>query len=860
MQRPLVLRAAALACACLVALAAAPAAEPKAAPADLLFEYAEGLYRDGLYTLAVPEWRKFLKLYPTHPRLSTAHFDLAECLYALKNYKAALPVFERAARDAKLPQHPVALYRIGDCRFRLGDTKGAIEPLTQFLATKLLSPDHRTFVVHARYTLARAHFAHRHLQQALALFNEVLADPSPDNTYKAYVLLPIGDCLAALGKPDDALTRYRDLETYLVAAIKQRKKDDPAAKSQRKLLGDLRTKIAGLLLSQKKYPEALAAFGLLADEGPFAQEIVYGKAQCLFYLQRYQQALVPALAYLKRFPKGQNTLDALYIAGECYYQTGRSPEAERYLGDFLARDTAGKHPAREAAAFGRAAAAYQQGKPHAKAAAAAADFFLTHFPQGSRAPHIHYFRAEAAFWLTHYDPALQHYAKVPVNSPYAQEATYKVAVCLDLLNRHEPAAVAYDAYLARYLDKAKHHQTALERSARLWGQLHRYAKAAERYGQFAERYAKAEPATAEEFLYRKGACEFETKQYDRMFRTFSAYYKLHPDGKHKGDVLYFLAWYHSEEKHDYERAAPLFELCADIPGSYRVRARYLLAHTHNRIGKKRLEQKNKKEADAHFAVAAGIFLDLMTKAPQTLVGPAEYVWTAQVFREQRRFAQAIAAYEALIARYPNEASPTVVYWLGELAAKLEPPDNARAEKYFARFFQSHKEHPYFIWAAFGLAETLKRAGKNTQAWDYYQKVEQLAPQVIQHQAKRDALTLQCRLQMGRMAFDDKRYEYARDHLLRVGYLAAGAAAAEALYKAGKAMWLLHDHEAAIAVWQRLSRNHPKAAWTRQLTEELPKLGLRPGKEPNTLEPMPTPTEESKKPEPTSKPDKEPKTR
>ncbi len=827
-----------LAVVCVALAAPCLAGAAQEAPADLLFEYAEGLYRDNLHKLAVPELTRFLKTYAKDPRASRAWFYLGECHYALKDFRAGLPAFEAAARDPKLPQLPVALYRVGDCRFRLGAVAQAVEPLERFLATRLLTPDHRRFIVHAKYALARACFHERRFRDALRLYQEVLTDPSPDNSYKAHVLRPIGDCQLALGEGDKALASYRQLESYLEAALKQKKPDDPSAAAQRKFLNDLRVRTAGLLLKQRQYAEALARFGLVDDAGAHAEEIVYGRAQCLYYLARYREALVPALAYLKRFGAGTRTLDALYIAGEAYYHTSRYPEAERYFGDLLARDEARKHPAREAASFGRAYAAYQQGEPHAKAIAAAADAFIAEFPKAARLAHAHYFRAEAAYWLQRYDRAVEHYTQVPADNPHAEEATYKVAVCLDLLKQRERAAAAYDAYLARYLDKGGHYREALERAGELWGRLKQYDKAAERYGAFAKRFAKADPKKAEEFLYRKGACEFETRQYDRMYATFRSYFETYPEGRHKGDVLYFLAWYHSERKQQHEIAAQLFELAANIPGLYQVRARYQLAHTHNRIAKLRLQARKKDEAATHFATAAGIFLDLMGKHPDQLAGPKEYVWTAEVFREQGKPAQAIAAYEALIARYPKEASAPVVYWLGQLALGLEEPDHPRAERYFRRFTDEFKQHPYYIWAALGLAEALKGAGKTDEAWEWYQKVEKLAAHVITDAARRDSLVLKCQLQLGRMAFDARRWEFARRYFLRVGYLATDDEAAEALYRAGTATFHLKDPDAAIAIWQRLLRVHPKSPWTATLVKGLAQFRMRLADDAKTIEPVP----------------------
>ena len=804
-------------------------------PADLQFDYADGLYRDGLHKLAIAELTKFLKLYPKDPRASLVRFELGDCHYLTGDYKAALPHLEAAAKDLGLSARPLALYRAGDCRYRLGDTKGAIAPLRQFLAAKLVSPEHRRFVVHARYTLACAEFAQKNFVEALHLFNQVLVDTSPENTYKPYVLLPIGDCQSALGKPEQALASYRQLEKFLVAALRQKPKT-PEAKPRKELLERVRAKIAALLLTAKKYDETLAVLGLLSTEGPYAAQVLYGRAQALFFLGRYREALVPALDYLKRFPKGEFVPSALFFAGQSSYETGQFAEAESHFARLLSLDSAKKFPAREAAAFGRVAAAYRQGQAHAEAAVAAADAFLKEFPKSAHGGDVAFFRAEANFWLKRYEPAAADYRRVPLANPQAERAAYQVAVCLDSLGRHREAAEAYDAYLTRYPNGANH-RAALERSARLWGQLKDYTKTAERCGQFVERYAKADPKTAAEFLYRKGACEFETGRYDQMFQTFQRYFKDFKEGSHKGDVLYFLAWYYGEHKKQYEAAIPLYELCGNMPGRYALRARVLLAHTYHRLGKQRLAEKKQDEANALFGKAAEAFLALIREHPELLSGPNEYLWTAATFRELGRKAEAIAAYEALIKRFPKQATPEVIYTLGDLYLNPPEPNYARAEACFRDFLERFPDHKYVIWAKFGLAETLKGSGKTKEAWELYQQVEQLAPHVLDNPSVRDGLVLRAQLQMGRMAFEDKNWEFARRYLLRIGYLAGGQEGAEALYKAGVASLQLKMRKPAATVWARLLRLYPKSSWAARLRKEAPQLGFRIAPDGKSIEPL-----------------------
>jgi len=820
----------------LLLLLGAVGAEGGETPADLQFDFAEGLYRDNLTKQAIVEFEKFLKLYPKDPRASLARFELGECHYKEKRYEAALPAFEAAVKDEKLTQRTVALFRIGDIRFRLKDMAGAVPPLRAFLAADLANPDHRRFIVHARYALAQAEFAQKRFAEALPLFEQVLADPAPENTYKGYVLLPIADCLLVLGKVDDALGRYREMEAYLEAAIKA-KPDGPDAKNHADMLARVRTQLASLLLGQKKLEEALAVLGKVDAAGPQGEAVVSRRAQALFALQRYQEALVPALDYLKRFPQGDQLLSSLYIAGECCYRTDRFAEAEGHFAALLAADKTGKDPNREGAAFYRAASAYRQGAQRARETAAAAEAFLKEFPKSTLAPDAVYFGAEAAFWLGAHADALERYRKVPAAFAHAEKVSHQIAVCLDLLKRHDEAAGAYEDYLKRF-PNGQNVQSALDRAARLRGQLNQFAKAIEHYGEFFKRFGNADPKTAEDFLYRKGACEYELKQYDAMAATFDLYFNRFPKGEHKGDVLYFLAWYYGEVKKNYERAVPLYELCGGIPGAYQKRARRLLAHTYVKLGKARLAAKQQKEADELFAKAANAFLLLIREAPDVLVDAPEYLWTAEVFREQRKPAEAIEAFEALLKRFPAETTPYIIYWLGELASNLPKPDYERAKRYFKDFVDKFPTHELLVWAKFGLAEALKASGDSDGAWQYYPQVEQLAPNAIGNPEVRDGLILKCMLQMGRMASDKKNWEFAQKYMLRVAMLAAGEDAAEARYWAGVAAFHLGDLDAAVAVWNRLIQLFPKSPWTERLLKELDQYKLRLARDGKSLERKP----------------------
>ena len=222
-----------------------------------------------------------------------------------------------------------------------------------------------------------------------------------------------------------------------------------------------------------------------------------------------------------------------------------------------------------------------------------------------------------------------------------------------------------------------------------------------------------------------------------------------------------------------------------------------------------------------------------------LADAQEYLWTAEVFREGRRAAEAVEAFEALVKRFPAEATSYVIYWLGELSFNLPKPDFERSKKYFKDFIDKFPpHHELYIWAKFGLAETLKAVGDNDGAWQYYQQVEELAPNAIGNPTTRDGLMLKCQLQMGRMAFDQKNWEFAQKYLLRIAMLAGGEEAAEARYRAGIAAFHLGDVDAAIATWNGLLKAFPDSPWRALLVKELDQYKLRLSPDGKSLEKRP----------------------
>jgi tetratricopeptide (TPR) repeat protein len=335
-----------------------------------------------------------------------------------------------------------------------------------------------------------------------------------------------------------------------------------------------------------------------------------------------------------------------------------------------------------------------------------------------------------------------------------------------------------------------------------------------------------------------------------MFQTFQTYFSRYRAGRHVGNVLYFMAWYHAEKQQQYERAAILYEQCTKTPGDYRATALYHLAHLYHRLSTTAAADGRKDDATAYLTKAAEAFLSLIRKAPGQLTDPQEYRWTGDTFLKLRRHAESIEAYEALLAlgtkpdtsrdermrRFIREGgSPNIIYWLGKLHLESKTPDPEAAIAYFTFFDTNLKDHEYFIWAKLGLAEALKAAGRHDDASLCYQRVESLAPHVLKDPDVRDGLVLRCQLQLGRMFYEDKKDDHALKYLLRVGMLAEGAEGGEALYMAAHAAHRSRDPESTLGIAQRLVREQPDSTWGKRLLAELPDLGLRLSDDGKTLE-------------------------
>jgi TolA-binding protein len=313
----------------------APAAAPQAVdPAAKQLLAADGLLQRNLFKLAADAYEQFLHDYPQNAQITAGRYGLAICRYRLGQFDAAEPLLRQVLADAqfgqadqvlallgycelstknygdaighfdqlieKFPQSPQAdparLYR-AQALYLAGEPKEAAAACQAYLQTHTKGPDAGT----ALYFLALSDRALDQSDPALAALDRLTHD-FPDSPYQFDAALLSGQTLAAQGKNDAALERYRQLlaiapearkadahYTLGVALFRARKLDEAAKELSAAANDSADTTCAtpaklqlGLVdLASGHVADARAIFNAIATpDSAQADEAKYGLAQC----------------------------------------------------------------------------------------------------------------------------------------------------------------------------------------------------------------------------------------------------------------------------------------------------------------------------------------------------------------------------------------------------------------------------------------------------------------------------------------------------------------------------------------------------------------------------------------------------
>jgi TolA-binding protein len=245
-----------------------------------------------------------------------AALELADIHFAAKRFQDAAsllhPALERATGDQSSRDQKIAAqirFRLGICEFELGHFDVALQLLDVFLAdspTKNLTASALYYAGEAAFRLGKFESASKH-------FALVTTDHSKDSTC-ASSLLRLGESLAQL-------QRWMASEEAFAAYLKRFAEENAWFQAQFGL--------AWAQENQGRFADAIASYSKLVDKhkGPTAARAQFQIGECHFAQKHYDEALKELLKVDILYDYPEWSAAALYEAGRCFEQLGKTVEA-----------------------------------------------------------------------------------------------------------------------------------------------------------------------------------------------------------------------------------------------------------------------------------------------------------------------------------------------------------------------------------------------------------------------------------------------------------------------------------------------------------------------------------------------------
>ena len=847
-----------------------PRPEPDPA-ATLQFELAQKLRTEKLLKTATAEYAKFLQQYPKDPRRPAGLFWLADCHFQLAHFaKAAIP-YDAFCRDYPAEkQIPWALLNLGRCLIHTEQYPEAIAALERL--EKLPPPEE--LAAHTAFYLGEALCKKGSYAEARKRFDAVVEMPTADAAYRSLAMFWGGDIRQRARQFQEAIQVYgRHLNEFPGLPLN----------------ADVRLRLGECHQQLKQFDKAAAFFALIEKDKRFAARALYNRAQSLYQLKKYAEAIVPAERLLATVPNDANSQNTLLLLGRCRFELKQYEQAARMFQGLV--ETFPKAPAAQNALLRTCLCYYNLGEKFNPQRMKACQDYLARYPGSSEAGEVRYLLGDVCAAVGRLDTALANFQAVPKESQYYSQARFRTALTQHQLRNLPAAGAAYDALVAE-LPKHPRADFAMEQSVL----IHYYlAGAAKTAGQRTELYAGTEQRAASflsryathgkagEVLFIKGQSQRMQSKYDEMAASFGQYVQLEKAPK-AATATFWIAQNHQRQgdrarllaqaridQHKTAEARKLLEqssACHDrAVAAYRKvigqavpeagEARFRLAQSYYATGAARASSAQylaadgaqaeaataQKLSDACLDAAAETYAQVIAKTPDLVKDDRTYRWTASRFRARSKPDRAIETYSGLLERWPKTASrDSVLCQLGLLHAELAKPDWAASLRYYdqllAEYAATAQADPgrpgKFEWPArFGRALALKNTGKTDEA-------ARLFEDVIGGVPPGDELNVRSTIELGECHFLKaqalhaggdragalKKYAEALSLFVKIGMLYEDPEfTPRSLYWSGRCTVARNDLDEATRLWRRLLARYPQSPWAAKARAELKQRGI-----------------------------------
>ena len=423
-----------------------PASENTESPAQRQINYANALFGRKLYDLAVPEYEKFIGLYPGFPDCAAAFFYLGESYRALGRTPAARTSFQSILSD--FPESEFAgpaAYGLAEIFFNEKDYASALPFFHRAAAKAKASP----LALSARYFEGRCLETLERKDEARDIYQQVIEVKNP-NPFRDDARLAVGSIFLEKGRKSDALKQFEALADETTKAPLKAEATVRAgllalelAQSEKgKSDKEMTARATALLQKGRKLPEAgrwsgVAAVGLLRLEyqaGQYAQAIAdYQRSK-----EQVPEEVRPEMMLLAA--NSQRQLGHFKEAQEIYRQI-----IQKYPGSEGAKDAQYQH----------LIALYNANDP---ALRDEIDLFIKDNPTGEHAEQAKLLKAEALYKERDFAAAASVYdglrdSKLPVK--LRAESAFKLGWCFVQTKEPEKAIEAFTYFLQAFPENAQ---------------------------------------------------------------------------------------------------------------------------------------------------------------------------------------------------------------------------------------------------------------------------------------------------------------------------------------------------------------------------------------------------------------------
>ncbi len=720
-------------------------------------DYANGLFSRKLYDLAVPEYEKFLGLYPTSSERGTALFYMGQAYRALDRKTAARTSFQTVLRD--FPDTELAgpaSYGLAEIYFNDKDYAAAL-PFFHRAAAKVKAP---ALALSARYFEARCLENLNRKDEARAVYQQVIAVDNP-NPFRDDSRLAVGSIFLAAGRKGDALKQFEALASetnkdalkaeatvragLVVLDLAQGEKTD-------KTMSD---KAATLFKKGRALPNAgrwsgVAAVGLLRLEyqaGDYANAVA-----------DYQKS--------KDDVPEEVRPEMMLLAANSQRQLGKMKEAQAIYQQIIQR-----YPGREEAKdarYQRLIALYNANDP---ALRAEIDQFLMENPEGERADQAKLLKAEALYKEKDFAAAAILYSDLresKLSPKLRAEAAFKLGWC-DVQMKQPDQTINAFAYFLQAFPQNPQVPSALAQRALAFQETKQYVRARSDLEQLLTGYPKAREREAA--LQQKALILGQMDDTKGMTTAFQQLLKEYPKSAAAAQAHYYIGKSAFEAK-DYKTAIDEMQQARElnkdqyeIPAALRIMSSYFYLKQRDPLA---------KEVDAFYEAS-----------PNGQV-PAEILeWLGLEFYNAKDYAPA-AKYLTALSKTGNVSSvkPDFWFYLGDAQMKLNQP--ADAETSLQKFLATTTDPAAKAKTLLALGEAKIGAHKPDDAQKIAEEIMTLQPE--------GRVNAQARLLAGEVEMEREKYEAAGKAFMSIALLyddpeitpQALVKAAKAYEKAGKA--------------------------------------------------------------------------